>query len=166
MRKLSIFALRKLKFKLFIMGFIQEFKTFALKGNVVDMAVGVIIGGAFGKIVTSLVNDIIMPPLGNIMGGKNFSDLAVTLKDATETEPEVLWKYGAFLQTCIDFAIIAFSVFMMIKVINKLSNLRKKEEEAAAAEAPAPEPTPAPEPEPTKEEVLLAEIRDILKERK
>lgn len=155
------------------MGLLQEFKAFALKGNVVDMAVGVIIGGAFGKIVTSLVNDIIMPPIGNLLGGKNFSDLAVTLKEAqpavlneagevvTPEVAEVLWKYGAFLQTCLDFLIVAVSVFMMIKVINKLSNLRKKEEEAAAAE-----PAPAPEPEPTKEEVLLAEIRDLLKEKK
>ena len=155
------------------MGLLQEFKAFALKGNVVDMAVGVIIGGAFGKIVTSLVNDIIMHPIGNLLGGKNFSDLAVTLKEAqpavlneagevvTPEVAEVLWKYGAFLQTCLDFLIVAVSVFMMIKVINKLSNLRKKEEEAAAAE-----PAPAPEPEPTKEEVLLAEIRDLLKEKK
>lgn len=155
------------------MGLLQEFKAFALKGNVVDMAVGVIIGGAFGKIVTSLVNDIIMPPVGNLLGGKNFSDLAVTLKEAqpavlneagevvTPEVAEVLWKYGAFLQTCLDFLIVAVSVFMMIKVINKLSNLRKKEEEAAAAE-----PAPAPEPEPTKEEVLLTEIRDLLKEKK
>ena len=155
------------------MGLLQEFKAFALKGNVVDMAVGVIIGGAFGKIVTSLVNDIIMPPIGNLLGGKNFSDLAVTLKEAqpavlneagevvTPEVAEVLWKYGAFLQTCLDFLIVAVSVFMMIKVINKLSNLHKKEEEAAAAE-----PAPAPEPEPTKEEVLLAEIRDLLKEKK
>ncbi|MBQ4499073.1 MAG: large-conductance mechanosensitive channel protein MscL [Alistipes sp.] len=155
------------------MGLLQEFKAFALKGNVVDMAVGVIIGGAFGKIVTSLVNDIIMPPIGNLLGGKNFSDLAVTLKEAqpavlneagevvTPEVAEVLWKYGAFLQTCLDFLIVAVSVFMMIKVINKLSNLRKKEEAAAAAE-----PAPAPEPEPTKEEVLLAEIRDLLKEKK
>ncbi len=156
------------------MGLLQEFKAFALKGNVVDMAVGVIIGGAFGKIVTSLVNDIIMPPIGNLLGGKNFSDLAVTLKEAqpavlneagevvTPEVAEVLWKYGAFLQTCLDFLIVAVSVFVMIKVINKLSNLRKKEEEAAAAA----EPAPAPEPEPTKEEVLLAEIRDLLKEKK
>ena len=155
------------------MGLLQEFKAFALKGNVVDMAVGVIIGGAFGKIVTSLVNDIIMPPIGNLLGGKNFSDLAVTLKEAqpavlneagevvTPEVAEVLWKYGAFLQTCLDFLIVAVSVFMMIKVINKLSNLHKKEEEAAAAE-----PAPAPEPEPTKEEVLLAEIRDLLKEKR
>ena len=151
------------------MGFLQEFKAFALKGNVVDMAVGVIIGGAFGKIVTSLVNDVLMPPIGVLLGGKNFSDLGVVLKAAVlnpETgevvDPEVLWKYGAFLQTCIDFLIIALSIFVMIKAVNKLSNLRKKEEEAAAE----PEPAPAPEPEPTKEEVLLTEIRDLLKEKK
>lgn len=158
------------------MGLLQEFKTFALKGNVVDMAVGVIIGGAFGKIVTSLVNDIIMPPLGVLLGGANFSDLAVKIQrqivevgaDGVETvvRPEVLWKYGAFLQTCLDFLIIAVSIFVMIKVINRLTSLRKKEEEdaaAAAAAAPAPEPEPEPEPEPTKEEVLLTEIRDLLK---
>ena len=157
-----------------IIGFLQEFNTFSLKGNVVDMAVGVIIGGAFGKIVTSLVNDIIMPPIGNILGGKNFSDLAVTIKEAqpailndagevvTPEIAEVLWKYGAFLQTCLDFFIIAISVFVMIKIINKLTSLRKKEEAAAAAV----EPAPAPEPEPTKEEILLTEIRDLLKEQK
>ena len=158
------------------MGLLQEFKTFALKGNVVDMAVGVIIGGAFGKIVTSLVNDIIMPPIGVLLGNKNFSDLAVTLKAARPEvldemgaviEPasaEVLWKYGSFLQVTIDFLIIAVSVFAMIKIINKLTSLRQKEEEAAAE--PAPEPTPEPEPEPTKEEILLTEIRDLLKDKK
>ena len=139
------------------MGVLQEFKAFALKGNVMDMAVGVIIGGAFGKIVTSLVNDIIMPPVGALLGGKNFTDLAVVLEEA---KPEVLWKYGAFLQTCIDFMIIAISVFAMIKIFNKLTSIRLKKEEEAAAAA---EPAPAPEPEPTKEEVLLTEIRDILK---
>ena len=148
------------------MGVIQEFKKFALKGNVVDMAVGVIIGGAFGKIVTSLVNDIIMPPLGVLLGGANFSDLALKIQrevvevgvDGVESvvRPEVLWKYGAFLQTCLDFMIIAVSIFVMIKVINRLTSLRKQEEEAAAAAA-------APEPEPTKEELLLTEIRDLLK---
>jgi large conductance mechanosensitive channel len=153
------------------MGLLQEFKAFALKGNVVDMAVGVIIGGAFGKIVTSLVNDIIMPPIGVLMGGVDFKDLAVVIKEAeaevlneagevvTAAVPEVLWKYGAFVQQVVDFLIIAISVFVMIKLINKLSSMRKKEEEAAVAE-------PAPEPEPTKEEVLLAEIRDLLKEKK
>ena len=142
------------------MGLLQEFKTFALKGNVVDMAVGVIIGGAFGKIVTSLVNDIIMPPIGVLLGDKNFSDLAITLKPATDSTDAVLLKYGSFLQVCVDFLIIAVSIFVMIKIINKLTSLRNKEEEAAAAAAPAPEP------EPSKEEVLLTEIRDLLKERK
>ena len=156
--------------KIETMGLLQEFKTIALKGNVIDMAVGVIIGGAFNKIVTSLVNDIIMPPLGAILGDKNFADFAVTLKAAKPevlneageviqaATPEVLWKYGSFLQVCIDFLIIAMSVFVMIKVVNKLSTLRKKEEEEVKA--------PAPEPEPTKEEVLLTEIRDLLKEKK
>ena len=124
------------------------------------MAVGVIIGGAFGKIVTSLVNDIIMPPIGVLLGDKNFSDLAVTLKPATENTDAVLWKYGSFLQVCVDFFIIAISIFVMIKVINKLTSLRSKEEEAVAAA------TPAPEPKLSKEEVLLTEIRDLLKERK
>lgn len=146
------------------MGFLQEFKAFALKGNVVDMAVGVVIGGAFGKIVTSLVNSIIMPPLGYLLGDKNFADLSYVLKDGyiaadgTEVAPVEL-KYGEFLQTCLDFAIIAFSIFIVIKIINRLSNLRKKEEEAAAA-------APATPPAPSKEEVLLTEIRDILKDKK
>ena len=154
------------------MGFLKEFKAFALKGNVMDMAVGVIIGGAFGKIVTSLVHDILMPPIGMLLGNVDFKDLKVNLaavKDAAvsivnegaaPSEP-VYWNYGAFIQQCIDFAILAFCVFMLVKLMNKLSNLKKKEEEA-----PAPAPAPAPEPEPTKEEVLLAEIRDLLKEKK
>jgi large conductance mechanosensitive channel len=151
------------------MGLLQEFKTFALKGNVVDMAVGVIIGGAFGKIVTSLVNDILMPPLGVIMGGKNFADLSLVIKRGvpavmdgdvvvTPEVAEVVWKYGAFIQQVVDFLIIAASIFVLIKVVNKLTSLRNKEEEA-----PEPEPAPAPEPEPTKEELLLTEIRDLLK---
>ena len=145
------------------MGFLQEFKAFALKGNVMDMAVGVIIGGAFGKIVTSLVNDVIMPPIGLVVGGVDFSDLNLTLKQAvTDAAGEVLtpavtWNYGAFIQQGVDFAILAFCVFMMIKVMNRL--MKKKEEEA-------PAPAPAPEPEPTAEEKLLTEIRDLLKERK
>ncbi|MBR4871051.1 MAG: large-conductance mechanosensitive channel protein MscL [Alistipes sp.] len=150
------------------MGLLQEFKTFALKGNVMDMAVGVIIGGAFGKIVTSLVNDVIMPPIGYLTGGVDFKDLKWVIQEAaeaTETSAavaEVALKYGAFLQQVFDFLIIAISVFAMIKIANKLTSLRKKEEEAVEEPAPAPEP----EPEPTKEEVLLAEIRDLLKERK
>ena len=149
------------------MAFWKEFKTFAMKGNVMDMAVGVIIGGAFGKIVTSLVNDVIMPPIGYLTGGVDFKDLkwviqeAVEATDTTAAIAEVSLKYGAFVQQIIDFLIIAVSVFAMIKLINKLSSLRKKEEEEAVAE-----PAPAPEPEPTKEEVLLAEIRDLLKEKK
>lgn len=145
------------------MGFLNEFKAFALKGNVMDMAVGVIIGGAFGKIVTSLVNDVIMPPIGLIVGGVDFSDLKLTLKQqvldaAGEVlSPAVTWNYGAFLQQVVDFTILAFCVFMMVKMMNRLT-IKKKEEE--------PAPAPAPEPEPTKEELLLAEIRDLLKERK
>ena len=152
------------------MGFLKEFKAFALKGNVMDMAVGVIIGGAFGKIVTSLVNDILMPPIGMLLGNVDFKELKVNLaalKDvavsainegAAPSEP-VYWNYGAFLQQCIDFTILAFCVFMLVKLMNKLSNLKKKEEET-------PAPVPAPEPAPSKEEVLLAEIRDLLKEKK
>ncbi|MBO4992910.1 MAG: large-conductance mechanosensitive channel protein MscL [Alistipes sp.] len=145
------------------MGFLNEFKAFALKGNVMDMAVGVIIGGAFGKIVTSLVNDVIMPPIGLIVGGVDFSELKLTLKQqvldaAGEVlTPAVTWNYGAFLQQVVDFTILAFCVFMMVKMMNRLT-IKKKEEE--------PAPAPAPEPEPTKEELLLAEIRDLLKERK
>ena len=136
--------------------FIQEFKDFAVKGNAVDMAVGVIIGGAFGKIVSSIVDDIIMPPIGWLIGGVNFSDLkwtlpAVEIPGVTAPAPATS-NYGNFLQTLLDFIIIAFCVFMMVKGINKLS--KKKEEEPAA---------PAPDPEPTNEEKLLSEIRDLLK---
>jgi large conductance mechanosensitive channel len=130
----------------------DEFKAFAMKGNVVDMAVGIIIGAAFGKIVSSLVADVIMPPLGLLIGGVNFTDLKVILKAATETNPAVTWNYGNFLQVTFDFLIVAFAVFMVIKAIN--ASKRK--------EAAAPAPTPAPLP-PTKEEVLLGEIRDLLK---
>ena len=145
------------------MGFVQEFKAFALKGNVMDMAVGVIIGGAFGKIVTSLVNDVIMPPIGLLIGGVDFTDLKLTLKKAvveagTEIAPAVTWNYGAFIQQVVDFTILAFCVFMMVMVMNQL--IKKREE------APAPAPAPAPEPEPSAEEKLLMEIRDLLKERK
>jgi large conductance mechanosensitive channel len=150
---------------------IDEFKAFALKGNVVDMAVGVIIGGAFGKIVSSVVADLIMPLIA-VIGGVNTSDLKLTLKpgvDAvldesgavvTEAVAAVTWNYGAFVQNVIDFLIIAVCLFCIIKFIAKLSTLKKKEE--AVEEAPAP----APEPEPTKEEILLAEIRDLLKAQK
>ena len=145
------------------MGFLKEFKEFAVKGNVMDMAVGVIIGGAFGKIVTSLVNDVIMPPIGLVVGGVDFTDMKLTLKQqvldaAGEVlTPAVTWNYGAFIQQVVDFTILAFCVFLMVKVMNSLN--KKKEE-------PAPAPAPAPEPEPTAEEKLLAEIRDLLKEKK
>lgn len=102
------------------MSIAQEFKEFASKGNVVDMAVGIIIGGAFGKIVSSLVNDVLMPPLGLLIGGMNFSDLAVTLKQATATAPAVLLKYGLFIQSLIDFLIVAWAIFMLIKGMNYL----------------------------------------------
>ena len=124
------------------MGFFKEFKEFAMKGNVMDMAVGVIIGGAFGKIVTSLVDDVLMPAIGTLTGGVDFSNLAVTFGDAN-------LKYGSFIQNIIDFLIIAFCIFLMIKGMNILS--KKKEEEPAA---------PA---EPSNEEKLLSEIRDLLK---
>ena len=139
---------------------IKEFKEFAVKGNVVDMAVGVIIGGAFGKIVSSIVNDIIMPPIGWLIGGVNFSDLKFELPSvqiAGETMQAATINYGTFIQTIIDFVIIAFCVFMLVKGINKLASLKKKEEEQKQSEA-----TPE-EPKPTKEEILLTEIRDLLK---
>lgn len=130
----------------------DEFKAFAMKGNVVDMAVGIIIGAAFGKIVSSMVSDIIMPPIGLLVGGVNFTDLKVILKAATETAPAVTWNYGNFIQVTFDFVIVAFAVFLMIKAMNST----RKKEEAAPAAPPAP-------PAPSKEEVLLAEIRDLLK---
>ncbi len=136
------------------MGMIQEFKTFAMRGNVVDMAVGIIIGGAFGKIVSSFVANVIMPPLGLFIGGVNFADLAVTIKEATAEQAAVTLNYGHFVQTIVDFVIIAFAIFLMIKAMNTL----KRKEEAAPAEAPAPPP-------PSNEEVLLAEIRDLLKKK-
>ncbi len=128
-----------------------EFKDFAMKGNVTDMAVGIIIGAAFGKIVSSVVGDIIMPPLGLLIGGVNFTDLKVILKAATEVNPAVTWNYGNFLQVIFDFLIVAFAVFMVIKALNAA---RKKEEA---------KPAPAAPPVPTKEETLLTEIRDLLK---
>ena len=139
------------------MGFLKEFKAFALKGNVMDMAVGVIIGGAFGKIVTSLVNDIIMPPIGLLIGGVDFTNLKLVIKKAVieggaEVAPAVTWNYGAFIQQVVDFTILAFCVFMMVKIMNKL--LKKEEKKPATPPAP---------PAPSKEELLLTEIRDILK---
>jgi len=131
------------------MKLMDEFKAFAMRGNVVDMAVGIIIGAAFGKIVSSIVSDIIMPPIGLLLGGVNFTDLKVVMKAATETNPAVTWNYGNFLQVTFDFLIVAFAVFMLIKGINSM----KKKEEAV----------PPPPPAPSKEETLLSEIRDLLK---
>ena len=157
------------------MAFFKEFKEFAMKGNVMDMAVGVIIGGAFGKIVSSLVNDILMPPIGALIGNTDFSQLRLDIskiRDVTSgamhsveglvgaAEPAaqtaaaepIYWNYGAFIQQCVDFAILAFCVFLMVKLMNRL--MKKK------AQTP-----PAP-PAPTKEELLLTEIRDLLKEQR
>ncbi|MBU1423995.1 MAG: large-conductance mechanosensitive channel protein MscL [Gammaproteobacteria bacterium] len=131
------------------MSIIQEFKEFAVRGNVIDMAVGVIVGTAFGKIVSSLVSDVVMPPIGVLLGGVNFSDLAFTVKEAAEGAPAVVVAYGKFTQTVIDFVIIAFVIFMAVRLINSLK--KKAEEAPAAPEAPS------------NQEVLLAEIRDLLK---
>ncbi len=131
---------------------IEDFKSFAIKGNMIDMAVGIIIGGAFGKIITSLVNDVIMPPLGVLIGGVNFTDLKITLKAAEGEMAAVTLNYGNFLQVCFDFLIIAFSIFCFIRLLSKL---KSKKEEAVAPAAP---------PAPSKEELLLTEIRDLLKE--
>lgn len=136
--------------------FLKEFKQFAMRGNVVDMAVGIIIGGAFGKIVSSLVEDIIMPPIGYLIGGVKFSELSVKFPALFEGVEPVTWNYGNFIQVTIDFIIVAFAVFLLVKGINKLSSMKKKEEEAPVAPA---------EPAPSKEEVLLSEIRDLLKQR-
>lgn len=149
--------------------FLQDFKAFAMKGNVIDMAVGVIIGGAFGKIVTSVVNDIIMPPIGLLIGGVNFKDLKWVMQEAvpeklneageviTPAVAEVTLNYGNFLQQTFDFLIIAFSIFCFVSLIKKVTERKKKEEAPAAPPAP---------PAPSKEEVLLTEIRDLLKEKK
>jgi large conductance mechanosensitive channel len=131
------------------MKLIDEFKTFAMKGNVVDMAVGLIIGAAFGKIVSSVVSDIIMPPLGLLLGGVNFTDLKLVMKAATESGPAVTWNYGNFIQVCFDFLIVALAVFVMIKAMNAA----KKKEDA----------TPSAPPAVPNEEILLTEIRDLLK---
>lgn len=133
------------------MSMMKEFKEFAVKGNVIDMAVGIIIGAAFGKIVASFVNDVLMPPLGLLIGNVNFTDLAITLKEAVGDTPAVMLRYGAFIQTVVDFVIIAFAIFIMVKWIN---SLKKKEEQA-----------PAAPPKPSNEEVLLGEIRDLLKKK-
>lgn len=128
------------------MSMMKEFKEFAMRGNVLDMAVGIIIGGAFGKIISSLVSDVIMPPIGVLLGGVDFSSLAITLRQATETAPAVMLKYGVFINTVIDFLIVAFAIFLLVRGVN---SLRKKQEAAPAA--------------PPKQEVLLEEIRDLLK---
>lgn len=126
------------------MGIIAEFKEFALKGNMMDMATGIIIGGAVGKLVTSLVDNVIMPPIGLLMGGIDFSDIGMVLKEAVGETPALVWKYGAFLQSLIDFIIIAFAIFMLIKLMNKMR------------------PAPEEEKGPTTEAILL-EIRDELR---
>lgn len=147
-------------------GFMGEFKAFIARGNVLDMAVGVIIGGAFGKISTSLVNDVIMPLISVLTGGVDFSNWKIVLKAAVagadgaiDASTEIAIRYGAFLATILDFLIIAFAVFLMLKAINGFHDKLKKAEE----EAPAKESAP---PEPSNEEKLLTEIRDLLKARK
>ena len=134
------------------MSMMKEFKDFAVKGNVVDMAVGIVIGAAFGKIISSFVGDVLMPPIGVLLGGVDFATLAFVVKEAVGEAPAVLISYGKFIQTLIDFVIIAFAIFMAVKGINKS---KKKEEEA-----------PKAPPAPAKEEVLLSEIRDLLKAKK
>jgi len=131
------------------MGMMKEFKDFAMRGNVVDMAVGIVIGAAFGKIVKSLVTDVIMPPIGVLLGDVDFANMGWVVKEATETAEAVMIKYGAFLNTIVEFVIVAFAIFMVIKGMN---NMKKKEEEK-----------PAAPPAPSKEETLLSEIRDLLK---
>ncbi|MEP0774346.1 MAG: large-conductance mechanosensitive channel protein MscL [Acidobacteriota bacterium] len=130
---------------------LKEFREFAMRGNVVDMAVGIIIGGAFGKIVSSMVNDVLMPPLGLLVGGMDFTKFALTLKEAAGDVPAVTLRYGQFIQNAVDFLIVAFAIFLLIKGMNRL---RRKAEEA-----------PAAPPAPPKQEVLLEEIRDLLKSR-
>ena len=134
------------------MGLVKEFRDFAVKGNVIDLAVAVIIGGAFGKIVASFVNDVLMPPIGVLLGGLDFKDLKAVLVSAAGTKPAVTINYGMFVQNVIDFLIIAVLIFLMIKAISAT----KKKEEAE----------PAPIPAPSNEEVLLTQIRDLLKEKK
>ena len=128
---------------------LAEFKAFAMKGNVVDMAVGVVIGAAFGKIVSSLVADILTPVLGLLVGGVNFTNLKVTLRDAVDQKPPVTWNYGSFIQTIFDFLIIAWAIFMLVKLVNRLQR--------------QPPPAPPVPPPPPPEVVLLTEIRDALK---
>jgi large conductance mechanosensitive channel len=129
------------------MALLDEFKKFAMRGNVVDLAIGVVIGAAFGKVVASFVNDVLMPPIGLLLGGVDFTRLAVVLKAAEGDTPAVLWRYGAFIQTLVDFTIIAFAIFLVVKAMNAL---QRKEEVAAP---------------PTPEVTLLTEIRDTLRSR-
>jgi len=131
------------------MGMVKEFKEFAMKGNVVDMAIGIVIGAAFGKIISSFVADVLMPPIGVLLGGVDFSALMIVLKEATAETEAVAISYGVFFMTVIDFIIIAFAIFMVVKMMN---NMKKKEEEKPA------EPT-----KPSNEEILLTEIRDQLR---
>jgi large conductance mechanosensitive channel len=131
------------------MGMMKEFKEFAVKGNMIDMAVGIVIGSAFGKIIASLVTDVIMPPIGLLLGGVDFSNLAIVLKEATEAAEAVTLNYGVFISTLVDFIIIAFAIFMVIKGIN---SAKKKEEEK-----------PVEPPKPSEEVMLLKDIRDALK---
>lgn len=138
------------------MSFIKEFKEFAVRGNVIDMAVGVVIGGAFGKIVSSLVGDVIMPIVGVLTSGVDFKALKFTIKEAHENIPAVTINYGMFIQTIIDFTIIAFCIFLVIKAINRLKQDKSQEEASAAQEATK---------EPSDETKLLSEIRDLLKNR-
>lgn len=133
------------------MKILKEFQQFAMRGNVIDMAVGIIIGSAFGKIISSLVEDIIMPPIGYIMGGMDFSNLKIILKEATDKAPIVAIKYGVFINVIINFTIVAFAMFMLIRAMNTL----KKKEEVA----------PSAPPKPSNQELLLAEIRDLLKKK-
>lgn len=133
------------------MSIVQEFKEFAVKGNAVDMAVGIIIGAAFGKVVSSVVGDVVMPPIGMLLGGMDFTSLALTLSPATTDTPAVVIGYGKFIQTLVDFIIVAFAIFMLIKGINSL----KRKQEAVPAAPPAP----------SAEQILLTEIRDLLKSR-
>ncbi|MGE3295808.1 MAG: large-conductance mechanosensitive channel protein MscL [Porticoccaceae bacterium] len=132
------------------MGMLQEFKEFAVKGNAVDMAVGIIVGAAFGKIVSSVVGDMVMPPIGMLLGGVDFGALALTLSPATADAPAVVIGYGKFIQTLVDFVIVAFAIFMLVKGINSLKRTQ--------ADAPAAPPAPSAE------EILLTEIRDLLKQ--
>ena len=134
------------------MGLIKEFREFAMRGSVVDLAVGVVIGAAFGKIVASFVEDVLMPPIGLMLGGVDFSALAVVLKPAMPPAKAVLWGYGKFIQTIVDFVIIAFAIFMVIKSMNRLSRQRQQ--------------PPAAPPAPPEDVLLLREIRDALKSRK